>query len=84
MLTNVEIPRKEFPDFAPGPVPADVAAQRERDAARRETVRTEQNRLITPPPALVGDRDESKFPGGLVPSAQPVKRLGGRLRSRRR
>jgi ATP-dependent RNA helicase DeaD len=84
MLTNVEVPRKDFPDFTPGPVPADVAAQRERDAQRREAVRTEQNRLVTPPPALVGDHDAAKFPGGLVPSALPAKRLGGKLRTRRR
>jgi ATP-dependent RNA helicase DeaD len=84
MLTNVEIPRKEFTDFAPGPVPADIVAARERDAARRDAVRTEQNRLVTPPPALVGDRDVSKFPGGQVPSAMPARRLGGRLRTRRR
>jgi hypothetical protein len=28
--------------------------------------------------------DETKFPGGIVPAALPARRLGGRLRSRRR
>jgi ATP-dependent RNA helicase DeaD len=84
MLTNVEIPTREFADFEPGPVPADIQAQRERDAVRRDTIRTEQNRTANPPPALLGQKDESKVPGGLVPSAQPAKRLGGRLRTRRR
>src|SRR5262245_17146305 len=84
MLTNVEIPVQEFTDFQPGPVPPDVLAQRERAAARAEQVRIDQSRLPTPPPALVGDRDQSKFPGGLVPSARPSRSMGGRLRSRRR
>ncbi|MCI0363298.1 MAG: DEAD/DEAH box helicase [Phycisphaerales bacterium] len=84
MLTNVEIPIEQFKDFQPGPVPADVAIQRERAAARAEQVRVEQSRVAAPPPALVGDRDQGKFPGGLVPSARPSRSMGGRLRSRRR
>jgi ATP-dependent RNA helicase DeaD len=84
MLTNVEIPHEDFKDFQPGPVPPDVVAQRERAAARTEQVRAEQSRAAAPPPALVGDRDASKFPGGLVPTARPTRSMGGRLRTRRR
>jgi ATP-dependent RNA helicase DeaD len=84
MLTNVEIPRQEFADFQPGPVPPDILAARERAAARAEQIRLEQSRAAPPPPALVGDTDQSKFPGGLVPAARPSKLMGGRLRSRRR
>jgi ATP-dependent RNA helicase DeaD len=84
MLTNVEIPHEDFKDFQPGPVPPDILAQRERAAARTEQVRAEQNRSPAPPPALVGDRDANKFPGGLVPTARPSRSMGGRLRSRRR
>lgn len=84
MLTNVEIPRKEFEDFVPGVVPADVQVQRDRAAARAEQVRLDQSRIAAPPPALVGDRDASKFPGGLVPAARPSRTMGGRLKTRRR
>jgi ATP-dependent RNA helicase DeaD len=82
-LTNVEIPTQEFSDFQPGPVPPDVEAARQRAAERTERIRHEQSRVAPPPPALVGDRDPSKFPGGLVPSARPSRGLGGRVRSRR-
>lgn len=82
-LTNVEIPKEEFADFTPGPLPPDVAAARERAVDRAERVRLEQNRTAAPPPALVGDRDPSKFPGGLIPSARPMRSLGGKVRSRR-
>ena len=84
MLTNVEIPCEEFRDFTPGQVPADIVAQRERAAARAEQVRIEQSRVAPPPPALVGDRDTNKFPGGLVPAARPSRSMGGRLKTRRR
>jgi ATP-dependent RNA helicase DeaD len=84
MLTNVEIPLAEFSDFRPGELPADVQVQRERAAARAQQVRVEQSRVAAPPPALVGDRDASRFPGGLVPSARPSRSMGGRLKTRRR
>ena len=84
LLTNVEIPKRDYPDFTPGPLPPDVQAAKERTAARNQALRVESNRAVTAPPALVGDRDEAKFPGGLVPSAMPSKRMGGRMRSRRR
>ena len=29
-------------------------------------------------------KDESSFPGGIVPKQMPNKRLGGRVRTRRR
>lgn len=82
-LTNVEIPNQEFSDFQPGPVPPEVLAARQREAERTERVRMEQSRIAAPPPALVGDRDAAKFPGGLVPAARPSRTLGGRVRTRR-
>ncbi len=84
MLTNVEIPQKEFTDFQPGPLPEEVRLQRERTTQRLERARSEQNRGASTPPALTGHHDASKFPGGLVPSAKPSKTMGGRMRTRRR
>ncbi len=80
-LTNVEIPKAEYDDFEPGPIPEDVKAQMELAAARREAARTEHKRVVTAPPTTA---DPALFPGGLVPKAMPGKRLGGRLRTRRR
>jgi ATP-dependent RNA helicase DeaD len=86
MLTNVEIVRKEYPDFDPGPPPADVVARREQEAKRREQIDTSKNRFSAdaPAPAAASAIDATKFPGGIVPTGQPLKRLGGRVGSRRR
>ncbi|HRQ74574.1 MAG TPA: DEAD/DEAH box helicase [Phycisphaerales bacterium] len=81
MLTNVEIPKAEYDDFAPGPIPADVQARIELAAARSEAAKTEHRRVTAAPPVVV---DPAKFPGGLVPKALPGKRMGGKLRTRRK
>jgi ATP-dependent RNA helicase DeaD len=83
-LTNVEIPKMEYPDFAPGPVPPEVIEQRKRDQERMELYRTTVSREPTAPPTAVEAADATRFPGGLVPVALPSKRMGGRLRSNRR
>jgi superfamily II DNA/RNA helicase len=86
MLTNVEIPHKEFTDFQPGPVPEEVRIRRQRDVDRLERARSEPSRgmAVVPPTPAAAQADASKFPGGLVPSARPAKTLGGRMRTRRR
>lgn len=90
-LANIHIPEKLYPEFKPGPVPADVQAQRERDKARVEKLQ-ERNRFQGPSlPAPAADTagaapekpDPSKFPGGLVPTKLPPKRMGGRIRTSR-
>jgi ATP-dependent RNA helicase DeaD len=83
-LTNVEIPHQEYDDFKPGPLPADVVAQRERDEQRQEDLKAEYSRTPMAPPAETEATDEAKFPGGIVPTALPARRMGGRLRTRRR
>ncbi len=83
-LANVEIPQTEYNDFRPGPIPPEVTAQRQRDETRREEHRVEHRRTLAGPPPPEEASDETKFPGGLVPTALPTRRLGGRLRSRRR
>lgn len=82
MLTNVEILHEGFGDFEPGEVPQEVKARMELNAARQQAQRTEHRRLPAAPPTA--SVDPSKFPGGLVPKAAPNKRMGGRLRTRRR
>lgn len=97
-LANIHIPEKSYPDFKPGPVPSDVRAQRERDQQRYEKLQ-ERNRFQGPAlPAAAQAKesggssgssapaakpDASKFPGGLVPTKLPPKRMGGRMRTSR-
>ena len=83
-VAGVEIPREIYNDFKPGPIPAEVTAKRERDQRRQEELRVEHSRVPVAPPSQEASRDTTKFPGGLVPAALPSRRIGGRLRSRRR
>ena len=83
-LTNVQIPHENYRDFEPGPVPPDIIARREQAEQRQEDLRAEHGRTTQVPPSAVEAADETKFPGGLVPTALPGRRLGGRLRTRRR
>jgi ATP-dependent RNA helicase DeaD len=79
-LTNVEIPTRVFDDFKPGPEPDRVQQDRRRLEKEREAVRKANSRIVDQIPADKQGDDPSKFPGGLVPK----KRMGGRLRTRRR
>jgi ATP-dependent RNA helicase DeaD len=84
MLTNVEIPASNYEDFKPGPVPKDVLVRQERERERIESKRAESSRTTTMAPPKAEADDSAKFPGGLVPTDVPAKRMGGRLRTRRR
>jgi len=83
-VAGVEIPREIYDAFKPGPVPAEVTAKRESHQRRQEELRIEHSRVPLAPPRPNEKTDESKFPGGIVPAALPSRRLGGRLRTRRR
>lgn len=83
-LTNVEIPLNEYEDFEPGPLPAAVIAKRELDEQREAERTTDNSRVRSAPPAPEEAKDASKFPGGKVPAALPARRMGGRVRTRRR
>ncbi len=49
-----------------------------------EALRVEHSRVAMGPPSAQEAADETKFPCGLVPTALPAKRMGGRVRTRRR
>jgi ATP-dependent RNA helicase DeaD len=83
-LTNVQIPHQEYQDFEPGPVPQDIVDKREQVEQRQEDLRAEYSRTAVVPPTAEDAADGTKFPGGMVPTALPARRLGGRLRTRRR
>ena len=84
MLANVEIPCLGYEDFKPGPIPAEVAAMREHEAKRREDAQHARNRTAGPEVPVVETVDASMFPDGIVPTALPTRRLGGRARTKRR
>lgn len=82
MLANIEIPRMEYPDFKPGPVPSDVRAHREHETARKEAQIKSKSRHSTD--SQHDPADARLFPGGIVPKKMPPKRLMGRARTKRR
>jgi hypothetical protein len=84
MLANVEIPKAEYDDFKPGPVPSDVVAMREHEAKRKEDAQAARNRSAGPELPVAAAVDTSMFPDGIVPAALPGRRLGGRVRTSRR
>jgi ATP-dependent RNA helicase DeaD len=83
-LTNVEITEAEYDDFKPGSIPDRVVKARQQDEARIEAVRKSSDRTSGKLPSASEGNDDAKFPDGLVPKAMPGKRMGGRLRTRRR
>jgi len=81
-LANIEIPVASYDDFEAGPVPSDIRAQRELDSQRKQASMESKSRdpLANQPDAS----NAAAFPGGLVPTQPPPRRLGGRLSTRRR
>jgi ATP-dependent RNA helicase DeaD len=103
-LINAEIPKLDYQDFEPGPVPDFIKREQEQ---RERSAASKTNRfatsLPTPPPQAAGTApgggteagppvpaqvhvapDPTKFPGGIVPSKLPPKRLQGKIRTRGR
>ena len=83
-LTNSEIAKLHYDDFEAGPLPRDISAEREIAKRREDELRVEHSRVPLAPPTPEASKDGSRFPDGLVPAALPAKRLGGRVRLRRR
>lgn len=90
LFINNEIPKLEYPDFRPGPVPQGVIQSKELDAKRAEVAK-QFNRFAATGPAAIGhvasaapeDADPTRFPGGVIPKAMPNKRMMGRVKTAR-
>ena len=82
LLINAEIPKLHYPDFEPGPIPEDVLVSQQLDE-KRAKIAESFNRFAAPaalpPPAAA---DPNKFPGGLVPTKLPPKRMHGTVKTR--
>ena len=81
MLANIEIPQLVYEDFVPGTVPADVRAEKELAEKRVQDREASVKRTEAPP---VKADDTAAFPGGIVPTKMPARRMQGKVRTRRR
>jgi ATP-dependent RNA helicase DeaD len=100
MLINAEIPRMDYPDFKPTERPQQwrdehkggrpeggltIAGTENKAAAPAEKVnRIEASLNPELPVAAAGKVDETKFPGGIVPTKLPPRRLIRGIRSGRK
>ncbi|MCA9278529.1 MAG: DEAD/DEAH box helicase [Phycisphaeraceae bacterium] len=81
-LINAEIPRLEYPDFQPGPMPDVVARERAAEEAKKEQAKA-KSRLAENELPSKDAADPSKFPGGVVPTKMPGRMMRGKIRGRR-
>ena len=84
VLANIEIAELDYPDFKAGPIPED-----RRGEMRKAPLADDAPTGRASGPEAVWEEskekvDEDKFPGGIVPSGPPKRRLGGRMKTRRR
>lgn len=80
-LANTHVPSRSYDDFEPGPVPDDIRQGRQREVERREVLSSKNRYKSSTPqvPASEKKVDASKFPGGVVPTKLPPKRMGGKI-----
>jgi len=91
ILVNAEIPMLEYNDFVPRDRPADWRDEPKPNQYVVEGVEKKENKprheLDTPEEAtkaLSKEEMAKKFPGGVVPSKLPPRRMGGRMRTGRK
>ncbi len=108
LLINAEVPKLDYPDFKPGPVPHDVAQRQQHDQRRIENAKQFNRFSSTPapvasapaptaaaspagsgsarpgtPPPPPAAPDPNRFPGGIVPTMAPPKRMFGKVKTAR-
>jgi ATP-dependent RNA helicase DeaD len=81
-LANTHIPEKIYEDFKPGPVPKKIEQEQAVEQQRIDRMRSvSRTGPMTVPTSAASNAE--KFPGGLVPTKQPPKRMQGRVRTSR-
>ncbi|MCX5661458.1 MAG: DEAD/DEAH box helicase, partial [Planctomycetota bacterium] len=84
-LTGVLIEKMDYPDFKPGPVPADAPKFHTPSTSRPDPLATLASRAQ--PLAATETEDAAelarRFPGGVVPQSAPKRTLGSKFKSRR-
>ncbi len=83
-LINTEVPRLEYPDFVASPPPRGVPGSGPGGAEvkKAEPVNRIAATMAPTVPVASAAVDTSKFPGGIVPSKLPMKRMFGRVKGR--
>ncbi len=91
LLINAEIPKLDYPDFEHRERPGDWKDEPKPNQYVVEGVEPKEHKprhLIDDPTevaqSLSDEERAKKFPGGVVPSKLPPKRLGGRMRTGRK
>jgi ATP-dependent RNA helicase DeaD len=82
-LINTEIPKLDYPDFKAGPIPAEVQATQQLDTKRAEVAKSFNRFAATATKPVRPAADPTKFPGGIVPTRLPPKRMQGKVRTAR-
>ena len=82
-LANVHIDEREYPQFEPGPLPDTLRAEQDAAKARLERLQSRSRYTDPSPPPKKENVDLSRFPGGVVPTKMPDKRLRGRVKTAR-
>ncbi len=90
-LVNTEIPQLDYPDFTPRERPSDWRDEPTGGYAKVEVLGAPEARSRfedEDPTAILKQSSEkdlaARFPGGVVPSKMPPKRMGGKVRTRGR
>ena len=84
-LANAHIRETEIEGFEPGPVPQDIVEEKKAEEAKLKAKQA-MNRFALSNSLRVTEKDkvdESKFPGGVVPSRMPPKKMQGRVMTAR-
>ncbi len=90
MFAGVMIERVEYPEFKPGPVPADVRVARPVITQRPQSINelfAEKEAAASASPDFSGLSPEEiarMFPGGIIPKSAPNRTLGSRFKRRGR
>jgi ATP-dependent RNA helicase DeaD len=86
-LTGVEIPKLDYPDFTPGPVPEDMRSSLPSNRERPDPMVTLAARTAPLVPEgweeFTPEQIKQMFPDGNVPKNAPRKTLGSKFRSQR-
>lgn len=88
-LINAEIPKLDYPDFKAGPVPEHVRETKALDAKRAAVAQNFNRYADTSEKTLQhaatkpAEVNQNKFPGGVVPTKLPPKRMQGKVKTSR-
>ena len=84
LFTHIVKLSKFYPEFQISPEPRGIQNKRKAEEERIAAARQEKNRSKLNLPSEEAGKNKDSFPGGVVPKNLPSKRMGGRIRTRKR